>query len=86
MLNYKCFGCKQRIRPANFVTGSGVDEALECDCCEAEACHIRCFNARYQAAKIELKLEEEEWLCDDCITDIEEEGPCICQSCAYTLV
>jgi hypothetical protein len=45
MIDYNCAECRQRIRPGNFVTDSGIDEAITCDLCEDYAIHIRCMDS-----------------------------------------
>lgn len=81
MLVYHCTECRERIRPGNFVTGSGRDEAMICDCCEEYACHIRCFTP-YQRDFFDDESDDV-WLCDLCIAAIEENSDscCICPEC-----
>ena len=62
MLTYDCTECRQRIRGANLVTGSGADEAVVCDDCEEYACHIRCLTEQ-DAQFFELN---DCWLCGLC--------------------
>jgi hypothetical protein len=44
MIDYNCTECRDRIRPGNLVTGSGVDEAVSCDICMRYAVHVRCMD------------------------------------------
>lgn len=79
MIDYNCTECRERIRPANLVTGSGTDEAIVCDCCEEYACHIRCLD---EVALAEFRDNDDEWLCDLCEAILEQEdGPCLCSEC-----
>lgn len=83
MINLSCTECRQRVWGRNLVTGSGPDEALQCDLCEEYACHIRCFTARQR----EFYNSNQCWLCDLCIAELEceddedSESQCDCPNC-----
>lgn len=68
MLIFNCVTCQQRIRPANFVTDSGDDEAVMCDICEEYAVHIRCMSE----LDVEYMELEGDWLCRECHVRVQE--------------
>lgn len=74
MIDYNCTECRERIRPANLVTDSGVDQAISCDMCEQYAVHLRCMDEDSR----ELFDEDGDWLCDLCIAFLEENGGFCC--------
>lgn len=77
MIDYNCTECRERIRPGNLVTGSGVDEAIACDCCEHYAVHVRCLLEDDR----EIFDEDQEWICALCQAILEEDSGCSCCMC-----
>ena len=77
MIDYNCSECRERIRPGNLVTGSGIDEAITCDLCERYAVHIRCMDTDAK----ENFDEEHDWLCGLCKAMLDIESSCSCCMC-----